>query len=199
MIREVWQNLGIAHFEYRTAEDADVRPYVHDVGFTTETVSVPAEVQGLAIAIGSALRHQEKVLVDMHLLRENVASKRELLDLGTQLHREIALARARGQAARPTLAGRHPPRRGDEGPGRARTGGNAGRSSAVRQFLERQSNGRPSPAERAFLGDPEIQTVRETLATLNMEHPKLAAATRAVREELARSPGSRVIVFAQDR
>ena len=81
MIREVWQNLGIAHFEYRTARTPTWTD-VHDVGFTTETVSVPAEVQGLAIAIRTALRHQEKVLVDMHLLRENVASKRELLDLG---------------------------------------------------------------------------------------------------------------------
>ena len=85
-----------------------MRPYVHDVGFTTETVSVPAEVQGLAIAIRTALRHQEKVLVDMHLLRENVASKRELLDLGTQLHREIALARARGRI-RPPDSGRPSP------------------------------------------------------------------------------------------
>jgi ERCC4-related helicase len=199
MIREVWQNLGIAHFEYRTAEDADVRPYVHDVGFTTETVSVPAEVQGLAIAIRTALRHQEKVLVDMHLLRENVASKRELLDLGTQLHREIALARARGEnpPARLWQAVTHhaAAMKARHALELAETQG----VGAVRQFLERQSNGRPSPAQRAFLGDPDIQTVRETLATLNMEHPKLAAATRLVREELARSPGSRVIVFAQYR
>jgi ERCC4-related helicase len=198
-IREVWRNLGIAHFEYRTVADADVRPYVHDVGFTTEPVTVPPEVRGLGVRIRTAVARQEKALADMHLLRENVATKRDLLDLGAELHREIGLSRARGEnpPARLWQAVTHhaAAMKAMHALELAETQG----VDAVRQFLERQADGRPSPAQRAFLGDVDIQAVRATLATLNLEHPKLAAATRLVREELARSPDSRVIVFAQYR
>ena len=57
-IREVWRNLGIAHFEYRTVADADVRPYVHDVPFESEVVKVPAEVQGLGVLFRARYRIQ---------------------------------------------------------------------------------------------------------------------------------------------
>jgi ERCC4-related helicase len=198
-IREVWRNLGIGHFEYRTADDEDVRAYVHPIGFETLPVAVPPEVQRIAAEIRTAARHQEDELSRMDLIREGVASKRELLALGNQLHRELALARGRGEPAAPRVwkAVTHHAvaMKALHALELAETQG----VEAVRQFFDRQTADRPSPAQRAFLGDPNIQVARELLSTLQLEHPKLAAAVQLVREELTRAPAARVIVFTQYR
>ncbi|HXQ94014.1 MAG TPA: helicase-related protein [Thermoplasmata archaeon] len=198
-IREVWRNLGIAHFEYRTADDPDVRPYVHAIGFETVPVPVPPEVQRIAAEIRTAARHQEDELAKMDLIREGVASKRELLALGNQLRREISQARARGESAGPrvwkAMTHQAAAMKALHALELAETQG----VDAVRQFFERQTADRRSPAQRLFLGDPNIRAARELLSAVQIEHPKLAAAVRLVREELDRSPQARVIVFAQYR
>jgi ERCC4-related helicase len=198
-IREVWRNLGIAHFEYRTVADADVRPYVHDVPFESEVVKVPAEVQGLGVLFRAAAARQEKILADLHYLRENTASKRDLLELGTDLHRQIAQARARGESPPARLwqavTSHAVAMKALHAVELAETQG----VESVRQYLERQGEGRGSPALKAFLGDLDVLHARTILDTLNLEHPKLAAAVRLVRTELAKSPESRVIVFTQYR
>jgi Fanconi anemia group M protein len=70
---------------------------------------------------------------------------------------------------------------------------------AFRAFLERQGSERPSPAQRAFLGDEEVVQAREMLRGMTLEHPKVETAIAIVTAQLTASPDSRVIVFAQYR
>ncbi|MCI4362024.1 MAG: DEAD/DEAH box helicase [Thermoplasmata archaeon] len=198
-IREVWHNLGIARFEYRTQADPDVRPYVHDIGFETLPVPVPPEVQRLGVGLRAAAKRQMEALAAMNLVPANAASKRELLELGTQLHRELARARARGEPPPPwvwaAVTHHAAAMKALHAVELAETQG----VGAVREFLERQAAARASPASRAFLGDPDVVQVRKLLETLQLEHPKLEAAVRLVTDTVARSPEARTIVFTQYR
>ncbi|MCI4329385.1 MAG: DEAD/DEAH box helicase [Thermoplasmata archaeon] len=198
-IREVWHNLGIQRFEYRTLTDPDVRPYVHDIGFETLPVAVPSEVQHLGILLRAAAKRQQEALAAMDFLPANVGSKRELLELGTRLHGELARARSRGESppARIWSAVTHhaAAMKALHAVELAETQG----VGAVREFLERQASVRQSPASRGFLGDPDVVEVRRILETLQLEHPKLKAAVRLVTETIARSPEARTIVFTQYR
>jgi ERCC4-related helicase len=198
-IREVWHTLGIERFEYRTSDDPDVRPYVHAVGFETVTVPVPGDLKAIATRFQAAATRQEKALADLGLLREGVGSKRELLALGADLHRTVAEARRRGESAPPNVWNaitRHAAAmKALHAVELAETQG----VDSVRQYLERQVESRPSPSQRAFLGDVDVAAARALLSDLTLEHPKLAAAVALVKGELERSPSARVIVFAQYR
>jgi ERCC4-related helicase len=198
-IREVWHNLGIERFEYRTAEDPDVRPYVHDIGFETLPVPVPPEVQHLGVLLRAAAKRQQEALAALDFLPQNTGSKRELLELGTVLHRELGRAKARGEpaSARIWSAVTHhsAAMKALHAVELVETQG----VGAVREFLARQSAGRQSPASRAFLTDLDVVEARRILETLQLEHPKLQAAVRLVTETLAHSPGARTIVFTQYR
>jgi len=73
---------------------------------------------------------------------------------------------------------------------------------ALREFLLRQdpaTGGRRSPAQRTFLNDPDVVTVRRSLDHLTLEHPKVATAVRLVKEELHREKDAKVLVFSQYR
>lgn len=198
-IREVWHNLGIQRFEYRTLTDPDVRPYVHAIGFETLPVPVPSEVQHLGVLLRAAAKRQQEALAAMDFLPANVGSKRELLELGARLHGELARARARGEPAGARIwwavTAHAAAMKALHAVELAETQG----VGAVREFLERQASARPSPASRAFLGDPDVVEVRRILETLQLEHPKLEAAVRLVTETVARSPEARTIVFTQYR
>jgi Fanconi anemia group M protein len=129
-------------------------------------------------------------------------TRRELLDIGQLLQREIAVARRRGGSP-------------DGSVWRAMTAQAMAMKAlhaldlvetqgleAVRLYFERQAGGdgrRLSPAIRGFLSDPDVQETRRLLESIAFEHPKIAKAVEVVREELARRPESRVIVFAHYR
>jgi Fanconi anemia group M protein len=198
-IRSVWSNLGIEHVEYRTSDDVDVQPYVHHIGVEQVEVAVPAEVQHLAIRVRAALRHQTDRLVELHLLAPGVVGKRELLDLGSKLHQQVAASRARGETAPANLwaavTAQSAAMKASHALELVETQG----VGAFRAFLERQEADRPSPAIRAFLKDEEIVAAREVLKGITLEHPKVEAAITIVTAQLLASPASRVIVFTQYR
>jgi ERCC4-related helicase len=56
-----------------------------------------------------------------------------------------------------------------------------------------------TPAQRAFLGDPDVIEVQRRLDRLTLEHPKLAKTVEIVANELRQKPDARVIVFGQYR
>ncbi|MCI4356501.1 MAG: DEAD/DEAH box helicase [Thermoplasmata archaeon] len=198
-IREVWHNLDIERFEYRTSTDADVRPYVHAIGYETVAVTMPPEVRELGVRLRAAALRQTNALSQLGVLPPGAGSKRDLLQLGTQLHRGLGEARARGQPAAANLwsAVTHhaAAMKALHALELAETQG----VEAVRQFLDRQSSGRISPAARSFLNDPDVEAVKRALADIRLEHPKVAAAVHLVETELRRSPNARVIVFTQYR
>jgi Fanconi anemia group M protein len=201
-IREVWANLGIERFEYRTELSPDVAPYIHGIGVETVEVPVPPEVRYLAILLRTAVQRQVDVLRKLDLLPPGEASRRVLLDLGSRLHRQIGAEEAQSGSASGLLW-------------KARTTQAAAMKGlhalelvetqgvdSLREFLARQrpSEGRRWTASlRAFLGDPDVEEVARRLESLTVEHPKLAKTVEIVQDELHRNPNARVIVFSQYR
>lgn len=201
-IRAVWANLGIERFEYRTEQSPDVAPYLHGIGVETVVVPVPPEVRHLAILLRAAVARAAQTLSRLGLLAEGEVNRRAVLAVGEQLHRQIAVERAAGAAAAPGLwsavTAQAVVMKGLHALDLIESQG----VDTLREFFVRQSASsgrRVTPAQRAFLGDPDVQEVRRRLAEVTLEHPKLAVAVTRVREELARNPHARAIVFSQYR
>jgi ERCC4-related helicase len=201
-IREVWRNLGIERFEYRTERSPDVARYLSGVELETVAVAVPPEVQELAIRLRHTLALQSESLHRLGRLPPHEEGRRALLEVGARLRAEIQAERAR---------------RGPSSPGlwQAVTAQSVAMKAShaleliesqgvypLREFLARQeaeAGRRATPALRAFLQDEDVREVRRRLASPILEHPKIGEAVRIVRDELHRNPAGRVIVFSQYR
>jgi ERCC4-related helicase len=200
-IREVWNQLGIERFEYRTDLSPDVAPYIHGIGVETVEVPVPPQVRDLAIRLRSAAQRPIEELRKLGVVPGGEVGRRVLLDAGNRLHGAIAGARASGAPA-PELW-------------RAVTAQATAMKilhalelietqgvDSLREFLARQTPAdgkRMTPAQRAFLTDPDVVEVRRRLTEITLEHPKIATAVRIVVDELHRTPAARVILFGQYR
>ena len=96
-IREVWRNLAIEHFEYRTERSGDVSPYLHGIGVETVTVPLPPELQEIRILLRTVVQRQIDNLRKLNLLPSGIeATRRTLLELGARLHRQIQVDRKAG-------------------------------------------------------------------------------------------------------
>jgi ERCC4-related helicase len=201
-IRQVWTNLGIERFEYRTELSPDVAPYLHGVGVETVVVPVPPEVRHLAILLRAAVGRAAQTLSHLGLLPEGDVNRRSVLALGEQLHRRIAVERATGGGASGNLwqavTAQAVVMKGLHALDLTESQG----VEALREFFARQSattGRRVTPAQRAFLNDPDVVEVRRRLTEITLEHPKIATAVTRVREELRAKPSARAIVFSQYR
>ncbi len=201
-IREVWANLGIERFEYRTDLSPDVLPYVHGIGVETRSVPVPPEVRHLAILVRAAIERQVATLRSLDLVPGGEANRRGLLELGARLHRQIAVERSRDGPASGLLwkavTAQAAAMKGLHALELIESQG----VDALREYFRRQSPAegrRWTPALRAFLGDPDVEEVRRRLGELTLEHPKVATTVEIVRSELSAHPQARVIVFSQYR
>ncbi|MFZ3356836.1 MAG: helicase-related protein [Thermoplasmata archaeon] len=201
-IREVWTHLGIERFEYRTATDADVLPYVHGIQIETVEVPLPAEVRHLAILLRTAFQRQVEVLRRYSLLSAGDAGRRDLLALGERLHREVAATRKQGGLAPPGLWAAVTAQAAAMKTLYALELIESQGVESLREFLTRQTrsaSGRMTPAQRTFLNDPDVVQLRAGLNSISIEHPKVAKTLEIVRAELNRSELARVIVFSQYR
>jgi len=201
-IREVWGNLGIEHFEYRTESSPDVVPYIHGIGVTTVEVAVPPEVRHLAVLLRAGVQRQVDTLRKLDLLPPGEPGRRVLLEVGKRLHRQIDAEQSQsGSASGPVwkaVTAQAAAMKGLHALELIETQG----VDSLREYLARQRPGegkRWTPALRAFLGDPDVEEVERRLGSLTVEHPKLAKAVETVRDELHRNPNARVIVFSQYR
>jgi Fanconi anemia group M protein len=200
-IREVWNHLGIERFEYRTDRSPDVVPYVHGIGVETIPVTMPVEVQDLAIRLRAAAQRPVDVLRQLGLVTGSDVSRRTLLDVGATLHRGIEGERASGSAA-PNLWKAVTAQATAMKTLHALELIESQGVESLRDFLARQTptaGKRTTPAQRAFLSDPDVIEVRRRLDQLTLEHPKIATAVGIVVDELRRKPEARVIVFGQYR
>ncbi len=201
-IQEVWANLGIERFEYRTEESPDVAPYLHGIGVETLTVPVPPEVQRLAILFRACIARSTETLRKLGVLADGDSGRRAVLDAGRRLHRVIETERARGGPGLGSLwqavTAQAVAMKGFHALELIESQG----VEALREFLRRQlppEGRRMTPAQRSFLFDPDVEQARRDLEHLELEHPKVATAVRLVCDELLRGPNARVIVFTQYR
>jgi ERCC4-related helicase len=200
-IREVWNHLGIERFEYRTDRSPDVLPYVHGIGVETVAVAMPPEVQDLAIRLRAAVQRPVDTLRQLGLLTSADVGRRTLLDVGAALHRGIEGERASGSSA-PNLWKAVTAQATAMKAMHALELIESQGVDSLREFLLRQTPAegkRMTPAQRAFLGDPDVIEVQRRLDRLTLEHPKLAKTVEIVANELRQKPDARVIVFGQYR
>jgi Fanconi anemia group M protein len=200
-IREVWNHLGIERFEYRTDRSGDVLPYVHGIGVETVPVTVPVEVQHLAVRLRAALQKQVEALRQLGLLPAADTGRRGLLEAGVLLRRAIDAERRNGTST-PNLWKAVTAQAAAMKATHALELIESQGVDSLREFLKRQrpvAGKRMTPSQRAFLQDPEVVEVERQLAAITVEHPKLAKTAEIVREELQKKPSARVIVFAQYR
>ncbi|HTS33627.1 MAG TPA: helicase-related protein [Thermoplasmata archaeon] len=202
-IREVWTNLGIDRFEYRTERSPDVSPYLHGIGVETVSVPLPAELQEIRILLRAVVQRQVDALRKLDLLPEGVETgRRALLELGQRLHRQIEVERRQGGGGGARLWAAVTAQAAAMKALHALELGESQGVEALREYLRRQAppeGRRISPATRTFLTDPDLVEVRRRLDSNPLEHPKIARAVGIVVEELHRNPGARVIVFSQYR
>lgn len=202
-IREVWSNLGIERFEYRTAGDPDVAPYVHAIGVTTEAVPVPPEVQELAIRLRATVARQTEGLVAAHFLPEGTSgSRRDYLGLGTQLRGLLDAAKRRGGEPPAAVWGAVTAQSTAMKALHALELVESQGADQLRAFLADQHRpraGRVTPAQRRFLTDPDVVRVEELLGRLTVDLPKVERSVAITRAELRRNPEARVILFTQYR
>jgi ERCC4-related helicase len=201
-VREIWANLGIERFEQRGPSDPDVIPYTHAIEVEPVLVSLPADVRHLGTRLRTVVADQVRELQRLGYPLTAGGTRRELLEIGENLDRQIGVARARGEpAAGPVWAAR-------TAQAIAMKAGHAVELietqgvEGLRQYLERQAQdarGRRSPALRGFLQHPEVVAVRTELEASQAEHPKVARAVELIEQEIARSPGARIILFTQYR
>jgi Fanconi anemia group M protein len=201
-VREVWANLGLAHFETRSPDDPDVLPYTHAIRVEPVSVPLPGEVRYLGMLLKTVVRRQLEALVRFGLAPTAELSRREILQIGQNLDRQIAVARARNEpvpgAVWNARSAQAIAMKANHAVELAETQG----VEALRQYLARQREdprGRRSNALRGFLADPDVVEVERRLSSLKLEHPKVATAVRLVAEEVARAAGARVILFTQYR
>ncbi|MCI4338890.1 MAG: DEAD/DEAH box helicase [Thermoplasmata archaeon] len=200
-IREVWNHLGIERFEYRTDRSPDVLPYVHGIGVETVAVAMPPEVQDLAIRLRAAVQRPVETLRQLGLVATAEVGRRTLLDVGAALHRGIEGERASGSSA-PNLWKAVTAQATAMKAMHALELIESQGVDSLREFLLRQTPAegkRMTPAQRAFLGDPDVVEVQRRLDRLTLEHPKLAKTVEIVAAELHQKPDARVIVFGQYR
>lgn len=202
-IREVWTNLGIEHFEYRTERSGDVSPYLHGIGVETVTVPLPPELEEIRILLRTVVQKQIDILRKLDLLPSGIeASRRSLLELGSRLHRQIGEDRKRGLAGGAILWSAVTAQAAAMKAMHALELGESQGVEALREYLIRQAPAegkRMSPATRVFLNDPDLLEVRRRLESNPLEHPKIARAVGIVADELRGRPEARVIVFSQYR
>jgi ERCC4-related helicase len=201
-VQTVWANLGIEHFELRNATDADVAPYTHGTQIETVEVPLPPEVRQLTVYLRTVVQKQTEILHRMGYFPSQDASRRELLTVGQTLQREVAAARRRGEnpdgRVWQAVTAQAVAMKAQHGLVLAETQG----VEALRKYLTglgEKKKGRVRPSDRAFLSDPDVVELQRKLDTLDLEHPKLAAAVEIVTKEIEANPAARVILFAHYR
>jgi ERCC4-related helicase len=201
-VQTVWADLGIEHFELRSADDPDVAPYSHGTHVETLEVPLPVEVQQLAVYLRTVVARQTDILHRMGYYPSKNPSRRELLTVGATTVREITAARKRGESPDgrvwQAVTAQAVAMKALHGLDLAETQG----VEALRKYLGgrgEKKNGRVRPSDRAFLTDPDIVELQRKLDSLDLEHPKLAAAVEIVTKEIETNPSARVILFAHYR
>jgi ERCC4-related helicase len=201
-VQAVWANLGIEHFELRSASDPDVAPYTYGTEVETVEVPLPPEVRQLAVYLRSVVQRQTEILHRMGYFPSQEPSRRELLAVGFTLRREISAIRKRGETPDgrvwQAVTAQAVAMKALHGLILAETQG----VEALRKYLGgrgEKKNGKVRPSDRAFLNDPDIVELQRKLDHLDLEHPKLARAVLIVTEEMERNPDARVILFAHYR
>jgi Fanconi anemia group M protein len=202
-MQDICSNLFIEHLEYRTEEDADVKPYVNPINVNWQWVNLTSEHNYIRSILRSMLDDKLKWLIQRGFLRSKRdirwIFKRDLIDAGAEIRYNLELSQDElraslyfalmQQSSALTLLycveliesqGSHSLKVFlDRTESENSTFGSAGVST---------NTGKGGKAHRSLLNDPRIKEIRTLLSTLRIEHPKLKCLIEILKEKMSGHP-----------
>ncbi len=210
-IQDVCNSLFIEHIEYRTEEDADVKPYVNPIDVNWQWVSLTSEYSYIRSILKNMLEDKLRWLVQHRLLKKKGdirwIFKRDLIDAGAEIRYNLELSQ---EELRPSLYFALMQQSLAltllycveliESQG----------SDSLKAFLDRIENEnntlgsgtatatatatgtgtgtRTGRAHRSLLNDPRIKEIRTLLHTLKIEHPKVKCLVKILKGKISDLP-----------
>ncbi len=196
-IADVCENLHIECVEVKSETDSDVIPYLHDRDIEWVRVEIPSKVKELKSVLEKVLLGSCSKLKDLGFYVSPDSSKRELLDLQSKLHAEVAEGGDRDSFSAISILAEifkisHAIELGE-------TQG----VEALQRYFDRLNaearSGSGSKASKRLAMDPDMRHAIAMLSACDEENPKLDAVRRIVADQLQGNLDSRVIVFTNFR
>ncbi|MBN1323159.1 MAG: DEAD/DEAH box helicase [Methanotrichaceae archaeon] len=207
-IQEVCANLGIEAIETRSEDDPDVSPFVYQRDVEWVKVKVPDEIIRLRRKIEEVLEERIEELNRLGIPEQVYgplgrtaldpkASKGALLELQSKM--SASVARQPNQVLYRGISILAEVMKLKHAVELAET---QGMDALSRYFARLEGEARSrggSKASRRLMEDVRIQETLSILATMDLEHPKLAAAKEVLDEQIERKPDSLIMVFTNYR
>ena len=195
-IREVMEKLSIDHVEVRSAEDADVKPYVQAVDVTYEYVELPDNMQDVIVALKDAFRSKLRSIAGYlgEPVRDDL-SRTELLKMQAQLQGKLAAGRDFRIGKALSLAAEAM---------KVQHGLELAESQGVHAFVEYardlmdKAEGSASKATKNLASDTDFRKAYAralSLAEQGVVHPKAKRLIEMVGSAIAIKPDTKIIVF----
>ncbi len=200
-ILAVCETLGIQQVDVRTEDDADVAPYVHEIGVNWIEVDLPTDFKVIASKLRRILDAETRKLQDAGLIRRgNYVSTGDILRARDAINASLA---------------RLPPSQKGKWWGYATAQAKAMKINHALEYIETQGlevflaymerllgesaqKGGPA-ASRALLKNNEFHEVYGLAKASKAVHPKVEYAAKLVERALAADPDGRIILFAHYR
>ena len=198
-VQEVCANLGIEHVETRTENDPDVRPYVFDRDLEFIAIDLPPDLTAAIHTLNVLIEDRLALLTSLHFTvpkREKLSMK-ALSAINAQIQQRIASRDPAAYSAASVYAEcmklRH-----------AVTLGESQGSEVLKGYLaklvaEGTGAGGSKASQRLAQDSSFRELVGRSAEWTHELHPKPGIALGLVRQQLAASPDSRIILFATYR
>jgi Fanconi anemia group M protein len=206
IIREVCDNLGIVNVEVKTDSDPDVKPYINPVEVDWRSVSLPQPFARALRGMKDYLDERFRSLRELGLVSSQYPTRKDLLAAGRVLG--IGAEKFSSSFGKPTfmyykaLMDYATALKAEHALELLETQG----VPQTVQYLERmgqEADAKGAPrSTKSFVKDPRITGIVDSLRQLSesgVTHPKMAKVEKLVRDELARDPRSRMIIFTNFR
>ncbi|MFW6121875.1 MAG: DEAD/DEAH box helicase [Petrotogales bacterium] len=201
-ILEVCKNLEISNIEIRTKNDADVKPYVHDLKIKWREVNLPQEFSHTLQLLRKAFSDRLKRLKEIGVIESSSLSlinRRKLLEVQKRIQEELR-------------TGPNPPKQLFKAASVQNAalklyhaielmqtqGVNALRNYFQRMEKEASSKG-GSRASRDILKDTNVLEAVAYAKSIKIEHPKIPEIVKIVKEQFNRKNDSKIIIFTHYR
>jgi ERCC4-related helicase len=199
-VNEIKRNLFIEAVEARSDESEDVKEYVEQTNIETIRVRVPDEYYETTLRLREMYNDKVKKLLSGGFLHSNRVSKKALLEARITISARLKSAQASGgqkgyifgaiinQAQAVAIL---------HALEMIETQGAPPLLRYLEKLRERPDKGKSTTS---LVKDPKWLKIEEEAAKLAaIPHPKVSVMLEVVRQQLARKPDSRVIVFTQYR
>src|ERR671919_2025393 len=208
-IQDICNNLFIEHLEYRTEEEADVKPYVNPIDVNWQWVNLTSEHNYIRSILRNMLDDKLRWLIQRGYVRSKRdirwIFKRDLIDAGAEIWYNLELspeelraslyfALMQQSSALTLLYCIELIESQGSYSLKVFLDRTEGENSANNTFVSRShstsTNIVSSKANRSLLNDPRVKEIRTLLSTLKIEHPKLKCLIEILKEKMPWYPSS---------